>query len=103
MDYSLIALIGMIVAALHVSTRWHSRGWPGRPGSEYHRVFSTAAMGLLFGVAGLIGWDLKYSRGWFEGTKWVDGPIWWQVALGAAFLALAAYFAGRVPARPAPR
>jgi len=74
-----------------------------RAGSEYHRVFSTAAVGLLLLVAGVIGWDLRYSHGWFQGTRWVDGPIWWQVALGAAFLTLAAYFAQRVPARPAPR
>jgi len=103
MDYSLVALIGVIVATLFVSTKWHSRGWPGRPGSEYQRVFSTAAVGLLFSVAGVIGWDLRDSHGWFQGTKWMDGPIWWQVGLGAASLALAVFFARRVPSRPLPR
>ncbi len=100
MDYSLIALIGMIVATVFLASSGNNRSWPGRPGFEYHRVFSVGAIGLLYAVAGLIGWDLKYSRGWFQGTRWVDGPIWWQVALGTACLTLAVYFARRVPARP---
>jgi hypothetical protein len=49
------------------------------------------------------GWDLKYSHGWFEGTKWVDGPTWWQVGLGTGLLLLAGFWARQVPPRPAPR
>jgi prolipoprotein diacylglyceryltransferase len=99
MDYSLVVLIGLIVATLFVSTKLNRRGWPGRPGSEYQVVFSTAAVGLLFTVAGAIGWDLSYSHGWFQDTKWVDGPIWWQIGLGVASLALSAFFARRVRPR----
>jgi len=97
MDYELIALIGLVVAALVISTRRHSRSWPGRPGWQYQRVFSVGFGGLLFLVAGLIGWDLTYSHGWFQGTRWVDSPVWWQVTLGTGLLLLAGYWARRVP------
>jgi hypothetical protein len=103
MDYSLIVLVGLIVATLFVSTKLHSGTWPGRPGSQYQRVFSTAALGLLFTVAGAIGWDLSQSHGWFQGTKWVDGPVWWQVGVGAASLTLSVFFACRVSPRSAPQ
>ena len=97
MDYQLIILIGMVLAVLIVTTRLHSRAWPGRPGWHYQRVFSVGFGGLLFLVAGLIGWDLKYSHGWIQGTKWVDAPIWGQVALGTGLLLLAGFWARRVP------
>ncbi|HLG55587.1 MAG TPA: hypothetical protein VI485_09670 [Vicinamibacterales bacterium] len=100
MDLQLVALIALIVVTLVVATRFHSRSWPGRPGWQYQRVLATGFAGLLFFVAGLIGWDLKYSHGWFQGTKWVDGPLWWQVALGAGLLALATFWARRVPLNP---
>jgi hypothetical protein len=76
---------------------------PGRPGYEYQRVITAVAIGLLFFVSGLVGWDLSYSHGWFQGTKWVEGPVWWQVGLGAGLLLLAGFLARRVPARPTPR
>ena len=101
MDYSLPALIGMIVAAMIISTRLHSRSWPGRPGWQYQRVLSVGFFGLLLLVAGLIGWDLRRSGGWFDGAKWVDGPVWSQAAIGAAMVALAGFWALRVPARSA--
>ena len=97
MDYQLIALIGLVVAALVISTRLHSRSWPGRPGWQYQRVFSAGFGGLLFLIAGLVGWDLTYSHGWFQGTRWVDGPVWWQIALGTGLLLLAGHWARRVP------
>jgi hypothetical protein len=103
MDYQLIALTAIVVAILVVATMQHSRAWPGRQGWEYQRVFSTGFSGLLFFVAGLIGWDLKYSHGWFQGTRWVDGPIWWEVLLGSGLLLLAGFWARRVPSRPASR
>jgi hypothetical protein len=74
-----------------------------RPRPEYQRVFSAAAGGLLLLIAGLIGWDLRYSRGWFQGTKWVDGPVWWQVAAGIGLLIVAGLLARRVPPPTSPR
>ena len=72
MDYQLVALIGMMVAAIAAGVKLKFWSWPARPGHEYQRVFSTAAAGLLFLVAGLVGWDLSYSHGWFQGTRWVE-------------------------------
>jgi hypothetical protein len=86
MDSSLLGLGGVIVVALII-----------RPGWQYQRVFSVGFFGLLFLVAGLIGWDLRGSSGWFNGAKWVDGPVWSQVAVGAAMLLLAGFWARRVP------
>ena len=103
MDVQLIALIGLILAVLVVGVNTQRHQWPGSPGWQYQRVFSVGFAGLLFFVAGLIGWDLKYSRGWFEGTKLVDAPIWWQVAFGSALLLLAGYWARRVPPRTTTR
>jgi hypothetical protein len=99
MDMQVVALIGLILAVVIVDIRTQSRAWPGRPGWQYQRVFSAGFGGLLFFVAGLIGWDLKYSHGWFEGTRWTDAPIWWQVAFGTVLLLLAGYWARRVPRR----
>jgi hypothetical protein len=97
MDYQFIALIGLVVAALVVSTRLHHRSSLRRPGWQYQRVFSVGFGGLLFLLAGLFGWDLRYSHGWFQDTRWVEGPVWWQVALGTGLLLLAGHWARRVP------
>jgi len=97
MDYQLLVLIALVLGVLIVATRLRSRSWPGRPGWKYQRVFSVGFGGLLFLIAGLIGWDLTYSHGWFQGTRWVDGPVWWQIALGTGLLLLAGYWARRVP------
>ena len=97
MDYTLIGLLALIVATVVVSTRFHSRSWPGRPGYQYQRVFSVGAFGLWLTIAGVIGWDVSHVRGFFQGTTWVDGPIWWQLGLGTALLALAVFLARRVP------
>lgn len=99
MDYSLVVLFGLIVCALLASTKLHSRARPGRSGSDYQRVFSTAAIGLLFTMAGVVGWDLRHGHGWFRGTTWVDGPVWWQVGAGVVSLMLSVFFARRVSPR----
>ena len=98
MDYTLIALIGLIVLALVVSHRYHSRTWSRRPGYRYQRVLSVGVVGLLLAVTGAIGWDVSDAHGLFGGMKWVDGPIWWQLGLGAAMVAVAVVMGRRVPA-----
>jgi len=97
MDVQLLALFALIIAVVIAATRHHSRSWPRRPGWQYQRVFSVGFAGLLFFVSGIIGWDLSHSHGWFRGTRWVDGPIWWQIGLGAGLLLLAIFWARRVP------
>jgi hypothetical protein len=97
MDYTLIALIGVIALTFVVSHRYHSRTWSGRPGYRYQRVISVGVMGLSLTVAGAIGWDVSHAHGLFQGMKWVDGPIWWQIGLGGALLAWAMFLARRVP------
>ena len=100
MDYSLVVLIGILVATVVVSTRHHRRTWSSRPRHEYQRVFSVAAFGLWFTVAGAIGWDLRHAHGFVPGRPWVDPPIWWQLGLGIALLAVAVFLARKVPYTP---
>jgi hypothetical protein len=97
MDVQLLALIALIIVVVIGATRQHSRSWPGRPGWQYQRVFSVGLAGLLFLIAGVIGWDLSHSHGWFRGTTWVDAPVWWQIGLGSGLLLLATFWARRVP------
>jgi hypothetical protein len=59
-------------------------------------MFSAFAAGLFLTVSGLLGWNVRYMRGWFEGGRWQEGPEWLQVALGAAFLALGVFWARRL-------
>ena len=94
MTLELIALLAMVVAVVVLSAKLNVRAWRG-PSRRYQRVFSVAAAGLLLFVSGLVGWDLSYSRGWFRGVRWVDGPIWWQTALGFGLLLLAGVLARR--------
>ncbi len=103
MDYQLIALIAIMAGTVLLVVKQRLWWGPGGSVSPYHQVFSSGAAGLLFFVAGVIGWDLKYSRGWFQGTRWVDRPIWWEIALGAALLLVAFALARRVPERPMSR
>jgi hypothetical protein len=97
MDYTVIALVGVIVLAVAVSNRYHSRTWSGRPGYQYQRVITLAVFGLWLTIAGAIGWDVSHLHGIFQGTKWVGQPIWWQVGCGGALLAGAVFLARRVP------
>ncbi len=94
---SLLALAGLFLVALAVSTRYHSRTWSGRPGYQYQRVITVGVFGLWLTVAGAIGWDLSQAHGFFQGTRWVDGPIWWQVGVGVPLLAVAVFLARRIP------
>jgi hypothetical protein len=97
MDYAAIAVIGTIVLAALVSNRYHTRTRAGSPGYQYQRVITVGMLGLWLTVAGAIGWDVSHVHGLFQGTTWVDGPIWWQVGTGAALLGCAVFLARRVP------
>lgn len=99
MDFQFIAFIALVVAVVFLSVGLNVR-WLRSPGYRYQRVFSATAAGLLFFVAGLIGWDLSYSHGWFQGTKWVHRPVWWEVAVGAGLLLLAGFWARRAIVTP---
>jgi hypothetical protein len=96
-DYSLIALLGLIALVVVGSNRSHRRTWSGRPGYQYQRVITAGVFGLWLTIAGAIGWDLSHLHGFVQGTKWVDGPIWWQIGLGGALLAVAVFLARRIP------
>ena len=97
MDYPLIALLALIVLTDVGSTRYHHGSWSGRPGYQYQRVITAGVFGLWLTFAGAIGWDLSDVRGMVQGSRWVDGPIWWQIGVGGALLALAVFLARRVP------
>ena len=97
MDYTVIAVIGLIAIALVIGHRFHSRTWSGRPGYQYQRAISVGMMGLWLAIAGAIGWDIRHVHGLFRGIERVDGLIWWQIGAGAALLALAVFLARRIP------
>jgi hypothetical protein len=84
-----------MVATVIVGVKLRLWWWPTRPGYEYQRVFSATAAGLLFFIARPSGWDLSHSHGLFQGTRWVEHPVWWQVIVGLGFLLLAGFWARR--------
>jgi len=99
MDYQLIALILIMVATVFIGFKQRPWWGPGGRGSEYQRVFSAGTAGVLFTVAGAIGWDVSHSHGFFQGTRWVDGPISWELGIGVGLLMLAVFWGKRVPTR----
>lgn len=97
MDYTLIALAGVLALTAVLSTRLHSRAWSGRPGYRYQRIITLGVFGLWLTIAGAIGWDVSRVHGFFQGTTWVDSPIWWELGVGLALLGVAVVLARRVP------
>ena len=70
-------------------------------------MFSSFTAGAFLLTAGLIGFDVRYMRGWFRGGRWVEPPVWWQLAAGVVLLWVAVYTyrglrSGWVRAAPAP-
>jgi hypothetical protein len=57
-----------------------------------HAAFSTTTFGLLFLVAGSIGYTIKKSNWSMIAATRSDGVVWWEVAYGVIALAFAAYF-----------
>ena len=46
---------------------------------------------LVLLVTGTRGYTLSRHDAFVAGTRWTDGPIWWQVGVGAALLVVAAW------------
>jgi hypothetical protein len=59
-------------------------------------MFSALAFGGFLLVTGVIGLDVSQLRGLFDGTTWVDGPIWWQIALGFGLILLGVHWFRRI-------
>jgi hypothetical protein len=55
-------------------------------------MFSAFAAGAFLEVTGFIGWDVRSLHGFFQGGRWRDGPIFWQIALGAGLLWLGVHW-----------
>jgi hypothetical protein len=72
----------------------------GAASPRYSRMFSAFAAGAFLFVTGSIGFDVRYMHGFFEGGRWVGGPVWGQIALGAGLLLLGAYWSRRLGDSP---
>jgi hypothetical protein len=59
-------------------------------------MFSALAAGAFLTVSGAIGYDVRYMHGFFQGGRWVDGRMWWQITLGVGLLLLGAYWSQRL-------
>jgi hypothetical protein len=59
-------------------------------------MFSAFAFGGFLFVTGAIGLDVSRLRGLFDSARWVDGPIWWQTALGLALILLGVHWFRRI-------
>jgi hypothetical protein len=53
--------------------------------------FTMTAASLLFLISGFIGFNLSRRDRFLNGTAWSESIIWWEVAMGAALLPIAAY------------
>jgi len=60
--------------------------------SPIFNALSLTVVAALFLVTGLIGYTLDRHARFVSGTAWSPSVIWWQVAVGAACLAAAAWF-----------
>jgi hypothetical protein len=67
-----------------------------RPSSNYSRVFTSLTAGLFLVVTGAIGWNVSRMSGLFNGGRWHDGPVWWQIGLGTTLLLLGIHWARRI-------
>ena len=59
--------------------------------NPFYALFTFTLFGAFFLVTGAIGWKPIRGGGVFLGNgRWVEGPIWSQLAMGVAFLVAAA-------------
>jgi hypothetical protein len=84
---------GLVVVPLLAAWWWLLRRFGGdRFRNPFRIAISLTAVGALFIVAGAIGYDLISHDRLVNGAAWSDAVIWWEVGLGIALLAAAAYF-----------
>src|SRR5687768_9705304 len=62
-------------------------------------MFSALFFGALALVTGAIGYDVSHMSGVFRGGRWVDGPVWRQIALGSALVLLGVHWARQLAGR----
>lgn len=60
--------------------------------NPFYAMFTFALAAIFFAVTGAIGWKPRRWSGLNFGGSWVEGPIWSQIAIGGAFLLVAAVF-----------
>jgi hypothetical protein len=68
--------------------------------SPFYALFTFGLFGSLFLVTGAVGWRITKRNDLFFSGDWIEGPVWSQVAIGAACLVVAAVayqFASRDP------
>lgn len=83
-------LIGVlaIAAVLGLATR-QRRAERNHP---FSAAFGTTFVAVVMLVPGLLGFELHKSDWSFVRVTVSDGPVWWQVYLGLAFVLPAMYF-----------
>jgi hypothetical protein len=83
-------LIGVLVIAAVLGVAvWQERHRRNNPWSG---AFGTTFAAVLLLVPGLLGYELHKSNWSIVSVSVTDGPVWWQIYLGLAFVLPAAYF-----------
>ncbi len=52
-------------------------------------AFTVSSVAGICLMAGAVGFRLSRRDRFFAGSAWVDGPIWWQIAVGLALIPIA--------------
>lgn len=102
MDVSGLLLLVLLTGAIALKVRTERR-LRSSIGHQRRRIIAMAASGAFLLVAGLAGRDVRFSRAWPRGMPQDESLVWWEVALGAALIAIAIAWARRLPNRPAPQ
>jgi hypothetical protein len=81
-------LVGLLIltAILVISARFRPKPHP------LHAAFSTTMFGILFLVAGTIGFTIRKNNWSLISGTWSDGVVWWEIVYGVVALVFAAYF-----------
>jgi multisubunit Na+/H+ antiporter MnhG subunit len=78
-----LIILAVILVACH---RWRPKYRP------LHAAFSATTFGIVFLVAGTIGYTIKKSNWTLVSGTWSDGVVWWEIVYGVVALVFAVYF-----------